>query len=976
MAVLGLENGDSLLLWDGRSLALEASPELVSGSYHQPATRQGLWATNKPLPGCQLNRNEPITTGLVGYWPFNEGAGRAQDLASQHHGIFSGGAGWSNRAASFNGSTAVVTCAGAQRRLRNYPLSVTVWFRAASAHSGTLVQYTSTSFSQALKLSTTSGGALEWSVAGGFSTATVSAGAYTANRWHCVTAVCRSDARHELYVDGQLVGSSTTSVVYPTLDQCTFGYAYDWMMGWSSPFSGLIAGVAVHARALSVNEIRLLVQQPYRFFRPPPGLFLPATLVDAAPTSVVRVRPLAGARPLPGSLLDYQNPLARGLTSYWPLNETTGATVLDQVRNKTSSLSGASWRGGRLYLGGSPALVSVAGAEKGVRAFPISMSAWFKADSLHYGTILCLSNTSIRGYCYLGCDIAGVLYWSLGDTTTDNALPGGNYQPGSWVHVVGVSRGAADHLLYVNGQLVLSHTGALATFPSLNTATLGAAVDSGGAAQYFRGQLGPCAIYNRALNSTEIAQLALDQFALLTSRARYLPFAVDLTQTIILSSAGTFSSVAAPGLTTEVGVSVKSTPLDGLSGEVAFLAGNVTVSPITTEAGTRQGYCLLTTSYSATLAGIDSESFVSNHLLSAGGVSVLPKTTITTEIPGQLTTTTSYTVELCGIESVVVVGGTVCSTLVSVAVDAVSAVDVVNLPLTSSEFTVVTTGLENSEISTVELLPGSVGLEVSGIQPDSVIGVVATTALGTVVQPVSLPGVTVSGLHSVIAGSVSLLPPATATSNAEGVTTVLPAGVLLSAHSISVGELVGRVSLTTENNQLVVSITAGSISGNAATTPGNVLLQANSSSYTESVSRLQLFAGVQTISPRSNLLVEQVGGPSAFPLVVTLSQQSVERLQNSGLPVVSSNRSLLLSGVVSGSEVSTSSISRVILSRSIISDGYCSDVVVTRYNRTITVRSISPSEAVGLVVIPRDGESAEGAGFHLEVFINPVDTLF
>jgi hypothetical protein len=532
MAVLGLENGDSLLLWDGRSLNMESDPQPVAGAFRRPVSRQGPWSRTKPLPGTQLNRSEPLTTKLVGYWPFNEGSGRAQDLVSGHHGIFSGGASWQNRNASFNGSTSVVTCAGAQSRLRALPLSITVWFQAASAHNGTLVQYAATSFSQWLKLSVTAGGSLIWAFAGTMATSTITAGTYTVGRWHCATALSRSDSLHELYLDGNLVGTSTTTVIYPTLDQCTFGYAYDWMMGWSENFSGQMAAVAVHSRALSRPEIQQLRDEPYRLFRPTVCQFLPAVVADAAPATVMRRHLLPSNQPpLPGTPLDRQNHLAAGLTSYWPLNETAGAIATDLVTGKQGTLSsGASWRGGRLRFDQSTGSVTVTGAEQRIRQFPISISAWFRADSLHFGALVGLANTALSGISgfQLALSNDGTIYWFVNDGTTQASVTSGTYQVGAWVHVVGVSRGLSDHALYVNGQLAYRSSTTLAIFPTLNAASLGRFLDIDGWYMPFNGLLGPCAIYSRALLPEEITQLAVSPFALLTSRNQYYSVPVGI----------------------------------------------------------------------------------------------------------------------------------------------------------------------------------------------------------------------------------------------------------------------------------------------------------------------------------------------------------------------------------------------------------------------------------------------------------------
>ena len=231
------------------------------------------------------------------------------------------------------------------------------------------------------------------------------------------------------------------------------------------------------------------------------------------------------AQNLPGLMLDYAHPLARGLVGWWPLNEGGGERVTDISGNGNhglinSVLPGATsgWKGGALgrslAMDGTDDYVLVPHSASLAITGPLTIS---------FFAVL----TSVANYrfpitkCATGTPYAAPydVQWNIGDATvqlyrgttiTHSAVSGAVTPLGVPIHIVAVDDRTTANV-WTNG----------AAGPT-PLASSGWSIADAGDPLYigkrrdgypFAGQMSHVRIYNRALSAAEIAQLYADPLA-------------------------------------------------------------------------------------------------------------------------------------------------------------------------------------------------------------------------------------------------------------------------------------------------------------------------------------------------------------------------------------------------------------------------------------------------------------------------------
>jgi hypothetical protein len=226
------------------------------------------------------------TSGLVGYWPLDNGSGTtATDTSSGgHNGALNGGPAWTTgkigTALCFNGSTATVDI-NHSVATTNGSFSVAAWVQLTSLSnwatavsqdgsnvSGFYLQYTSPSAGS-------DGGKFAFSLLGSDATNATTVRATSpfspvANTWyHLVGVYDASTLQSRLYVNGALVATKTVTAAWAATGETVIGRGK--FGGPVDYWPGLIDDVQISNQALSDADVKTLYQTASAFspVRPP-----------------------------------------------------------------------------------------------------------------------------------------------------------------------------------------------------------------------------------------------------------------------------------------------------------------------------------------------------------------------------------------------------------------------------------------------------------------------------------------------------------------------------------------------------------------------------------------------------------------------------------------------------------------------------------------------------------------------------------
>lgn len=206
--------------------------------------------------------------------------------------------------------------------------------------------------------------------------------------------------------------------------------------------------------------------------------------------------------------------LTTGLVGWWKLNETSGTTALDSSGSgnhgtrsaNMTSVPGAPVGETALFFNGAER-VSVSDSPSLNMTAGISICAWVKAESWNSPSVILSKGTGVA-YQYLLQAYAGNLMFNLnGGFPAPIELTTPLPSTGAWHHVAGTFDGS-QIALYLDGTVVTQRvaTGSIAI--SANQLNIGAILGPPNPYGFFTGAIGDVRIYNRALNPSEIGELA------------------------------------------------------------------------------------------------------------------------------------------------------------------------------------------------------------------------------------------------------------------------------------------------------------------------------------------------------------------------------------------------------------------------------------------------------------------------------------
>lgn len=421
----------------------------------------------------------PIQVGVVGYWPMEEGGGnKIIDLSgfsntgtlrttenvawvSGKEGQALSLNGWSNRFADVPHSQSLV--------LPN-ALSISAWVKPNLLHRGTIL---SKSAGNGFEFWLDSNGQLEFRLnreKNGSTYRLRSNYKYTAGQWFHAAATFDGTTM-KIYVNGNLDTSATFN---PFTIGTSSGNLVLGAMGTNQRMNGAMDEVRLHNRALSLEEIQLLVQDP---------------LINQSPP--------------------------QELIGHWKMDEGSGDRFIDDSGNgnhaRIANTSGITWSEAKVGLGvnlsGFADRYGVIEHNSSLEfAEALTISAWVKPNELNRGTIV--SKSAGNGF-ELWIDIDGFIEFRLNRTNsgaTYRLRSNFNYigDIGKWIHVTATFDGQTSKI-YING-VEDANMRYPAAF-SIRTTSGQLFIGSMGTIQRMNGSLDDLRIYAKALSPTEVINL-------------------------------------------------------------------------------------------------------------------------------------------------------------------------------------------------------------------------------------------------------------------------------------------------------------------------------------------------------------------------------------------------------------------------------------------------------------------------------------
>ncbi len=247
-----------------------------------------------PPSNAPLNANHPLSRGLCGYWPLNEGAGkiisditrRSLDVATPTFGSGTILTNESSRgnAAKFAGSAANDYIRIGKPSILNLQgeMSVAALFFATNVSSGNIYRYILSDYNStaanaqfALQMTNLKNFTFFWANGGTQAPNPSSFKGTTtvlANTWYHIVAVRRGSAgawSADLYVNGKLEATTSSVATNPATQansgNVSIGTVGDYT-GLALSMIGYLKDIAIWNRALNANEAKMLFENPYCIF--------------------------------------------------------------------------------------------------------------------------------------------------------------------------------------------------------------------------------------------------------------------------------------------------------------------------------------------------------------------------------------------------------------------------------------------------------------------------------------------------------------------------------------------------------------------------------------------------------------------------------------------------------------------------------------------------------------------------------------
>lgn len=541
----------------------------ASHTYTQPGNYsvQLTVEDNSGLTATASQTVEASDGAPIAHWSMDEGAGPSiQDTQGNYPGAIEGAAwtqGFLGSALAFDGSDDRVALPGPG--MTGNAMTLALWFKADDFGTSDARLISRASGTNAndhdWMLSTVSSGSesrlrVRLRVNGSTTTLAASSGAIASDTW-THAAYTYDGIQLRLYLNGALVGSAPLSGAIDERGALSVAIGNQPQGAGSRPFDGVIDEVHIYDRALNASELTELANPctgiPVAAFDvQTSGILAPVTVtLDASASS-----------DCDGSLTNYAWDFGDGQTgqgattnhtyttagtftinltvtddsgnqasfeqavvvrdesplAHWSLDEGTGSVAADAAGSYDGTVQGATWAtglfGSALAFDGIDNRVALSGP--GMSGDQMTLSCWFNADD--FGTndarlISRASGTNANDHDWMLSTVSdgGTMRLRarlrVNGSTTTLVGSGGVIQTGVWTHASWVFDGS-ELRLYQDGSLVgtASISGTVDERASLTVAF--GNQPNGAGSRPFDGLIDDIRIYDRALDATEISELA------------------------------------------------------------------------------------------------------------------------------------------------------------------------------------------------------------------------------------------------------------------------------------------------------------------------------------------------------------------------------------------------------------------------------------------------------------------------------------
>ncbi len=462
----------------------------------------------KVYAGVKTNALSPtgsLTSGLVGYWPFDRvsviGTTSLDRSTSKYNGSLSGGptvtSGQIGQALNFDGSDDFMSLGSSDYLNVNATADMTIsgwFFRDTFTTDDVIVAkiYGIGPGETGYGVYISSGDQLIFKIGDGVQTYTVTTSmTFTTSVWTHFSIVWDQDsaANTKIYINGQSVSTSTSGTI-SDIDDASYSHTFrvGALSAGGEPFDGKIDEVRVYNRTLTANEVLTL----YSF-----------TGIGSEVNS-------SASQPQGTGRLD------SGLAGYWKLDEGSGTSAADSSTNaNTGTLTnGPTWTTGQIGsavdFDGTNDYITMGDQSIHEGMAMMALSGWIKMDALPASNYFVITKSSAIGQYRLAISSTGMPTFVV--ATTNNAwYSSGTTASGTtalttsaWTHLLGTYDGQYVRL-YVNGVLVGAGSQAISGNIVSSTSEFRLSYDSYG--NYFNGQIDEVRLYSRALSADEVADL-------------------------------------------------------------------------------------------------------------------------------------------------------------------------------------------------------------------------------------------------------------------------------------------------------------------------------------------------------------------------------------------------------------------------------------------------------------------------------------
>jgi hypothetical protein len=422
------------------------------------------------------------TSGLVGYWPLDEGVGtRAEDMsANNNNGTLVGGPTWgagrNGKAISFNGNGNYINL-GSSSSINTSVFTYSAWIYNTGANQGSVQQGI---------IGSSSNGGPEWRLEGGapavmgllkqgVANIGTSNSNIPINTWTHVAVTYDSAGNYVFYKNGVLDGSGTSLQSF-SFSNLQIGLGFPG--GSGDYFNGTIDDVRVYKRVLTVTEISNLYK---------------------------------GSR---ASIANKSKPerISNGLVGYWTFdaNKIYGTTVYDSSSggNNGTMTNGPVPTNGKvgqaLNFSSVDDYVLVPSSTIYNNA-NMTICAWVyptaNVSSVHIASRL---GVAASGDWRFGIGAAGGTWrfrvqTSAGQSSAESST---GFNLNSWQYVCGIYNGN-NVVLYVNG----AQTNSVSNVGSMGSTNVDVWIGNASTNEDFTGKIDDVRIYNRALSDDELKAL-------------------------------------------------------------------------------------------------------------------------------------------------------------------------------------------------------------------------------------------------------------------------------------------------------------------------------------------------------------------------------------------------------------------------------------------------------------------------------------